>query len=395
MSVISPKIRGALCVNANPQGCSQNVQYQIDTCERAMAAYTLPDIIPKTVLIIGGSAGYGLASRIVSQVFFKAQTISVVFEKEPSAHKTGSAGWYNNFAVNEFAVEQGNLDIAINADAFQASTKQQVIDVLKQRGLQVDLLVYSVAAPRRSVPENNTEVVYQSVIKPIDQAFTGQTYDINKGQLQAFAIDAASAQEIQHTIKVMGGEDWQLWVQALQNAAVLAADFQTVAFSYLGGDVTRAIYHDGTLGRAKEDLEKCCENINGLLAQQTAQRRATMPPAKVAVLKAIVTQSSAAIPSLSVYISALYKVMKEQGNHEDCIAQIIRLFTTGLYPPGALTCNMDKRYRLRFDEFELQADTQAQVKLLVEQIKPADINGVVDFAGFQRDFLQLFGFAWG
>lgn len=394
MNSISPKIRGALCVNANPTGCQQNVQYQLEVCHHALRDYQPPATAPKTVLIIGGSAGYGLASRIVSQVFYNANIFSVIFEKEPAAHKSGSAGWYNNAALNAVAEKTAKLDITLNADAFQPATKQEIIHRLNQQGLKVDLLVYSVAAPRRSVPQaDGSECVYQSVIKPIGQNFSGKTFDINKGELQNFSVPAASAEEIAHTVQVMGGEDWQIWVNELFTAHMLADNFQTVAFSYLGGDVTRAIYHDGTLGRAKEDLELCCENINHLLTAENPHGQLN-PPAKVAVLKAIVTQSSAAIPSLSVYISALYKVMKQQGTHEDCIAQIIRLFTTGLYPAGALTCNMDKAYRLRLDEFELAAATQAEVKLLVQNIQPGDIEGVVDFKSFKQDFLQLFGFAW-
>lgn len=409
MKIVEPKVRGFLCTTAHPEGCKAHVQHQINRVLSQpllkMANLNVANLnvsepqIPKRVLIIGGSAGYGLASRIVCAAGYGAQTVSVSLEKPPKAQRTGSAGWYNNYYLEQWINDHASQHLAdnqraeaysINGDAFSEETKQQTLAMIKQTLGQVDLVVYSLAAPRRIKTESATgnSATYQSVIKPIGERFEGRSIDTASGEIKEVALEPATPQEIDHTIEVMGGEDWFDWIRALHDHELIADSFQTVAFSYLGGDLTKAIYGDGTLGAAKQDVEHYCQEINRLLGADAKHAKA-----KVAVLKAIVTQSSAAIPSLPLYISTLYQVMKSAGNHEDCLDQILRLFTTGLYNSSGV-CQSDGPYRLRLDEEELKPYVQDQVKALWQQVSQQNLYEITDFQSYRSDFMKLFGFEW-
>jgi enoyl-[acyl-carrier protein] reductase/trans-2-enoyl-CoA reductase (NAD+) len=399
MMVVEPKIRGFMCTTAHPQGCKAHVHSQIQQVKDWADSLNLqaPDLNtprPKRVLIIGGSAGYGLSSRIVSAVGYGAETLSVSMEKPPRANKTGTAGWYNNFFLEQWIEQhqEGNTSRTVYGDAFSDDVKQQVVDTIKETMKQVDLVVYSLAAPRRikqvALDGEQTQLSFQSVIKPIGQTIDVKTLDTVSGQMKQFQLEPATDQEIDDTVAVMGGEDWFDWMRLLKNEGVLSEDIQTVAFSYLGGELTKSIYGDATLGAAKKDVERYCQSINDLFNSSHA------PVAKVAVLKAIVTQSSAAIPSLPLYISTLYRVMKAQGNHEGCLDQIIRLFETALYPDGQAHCHKDKPYRYRLDERELSSEVQTAVKDLWDQVSDSNLKAITDFEGYRSDFLKLFGFDW-
>ncbi|GLQ30698.1 enoyl-ACP reductase FabV [Litoribrevibacter albus] len=388
MMVVEPKIRGFMCTTAHPQGCKTNIESQINQV-RAWAEKQDLSNKPKRVLIIGGSAGYGLSSRILCAAGYGATTLSVSMEKAPKANKTGTAGWYNNHFLEEWIRDQGMDSYSLFGDAFSGEVKQQVVDKIRDTVGQVDLVVYSLAAPRRIKQEKGEPVTYQSVIKPIGQTIDVRTVDTASGQMKTFELESATEQEIQNTVAVMGGEDWFDWMSLLNAEGLLSDQIQTVAFSYLGGELTKAIYGAATLGAAKEDVERYCLRINHLLNADVKS-----PMAKVAVLKAIVTQSSAAIPSLPLYISVLYRVMKAQGNHEGCLDQILRLFETGLYPGSGKTCAQDKPYRYRLDDKELLPEVQTEVTKLWQSVSESNLGSVTDFEGYRSDFLKLFGFDW-
>jgi enoyl-[acyl-carrier protein] reductase/trans-2-enoyl-CoA reductase (NAD+) len=402
LKIVEPKIRGFLCTAAHPKGCQAHVHAQAGVVERR---FKLDNVgvqalanKPKRVLIIGGSAGYGLASRITCALGYGAKTLSVSLEKPARMNKPASAGWYNNYFVAQLAQNSGLYAESITGDAFSDAVKQQAINTIKDEMGTVDLVVYSLASPRRVCASPSGEMIrYSSSIKPIGQAYSGQTVETKTGQLIDFSLEPASPKEIEDTITVMGGEDWYLWMKALKDAGVLAEQAQTVAFSYLGGDMTKAIYGEATLGAAKEDVERYCCRINGLLGRSNDLDHSAnnwSPQATVAVLKAIVTQSSAAIPSLPLYISVLYRVMKEQGLHEGCIEQIVRLFQTGLYPNGQARCQKDKPYRFRLDELEMKPQVQKAVSALWSQVTAHNLQQLTDVEGYQQDFLRLFGFGW-
>jgi len=391
MKIVEPKIRGFLCTTAHPLGCKAHVEAQINQVKSELPIKQASKP-PKRVLIIGGSAGYGLSSRIVCAAGYGARTVSVSMEKAPTQRKTATAGWYNNHYLDQWISEQGGESYSISGDAFSADTKQQTIDMIKSSIGQVDLVVYSLAAPRRIKQDAQTTKTYQSVIKPIGQPFEGRTIDTASGKMSSLYLEPASSQEIEDTVTVMGGEDWFDWMAALKEANLLSDQIQTIAFSYLGGELTKAIYGAATLGAAKEDVERHCQKINEMLEAQGQKSSA-----KVAVLKAIVTQSSAVIPSLPLYISVLYQVMKAQGNHEGCLDQIIRLFDQVLYPSEAQQekdYEQDKPYRYRLDDRELTASVQEAVTELWQKVDPENLNDLTDFSGYQSDFLKLFGFNW-
>lgn len=405
MIQVEPKVRGFLCTTAHPLGCLAHVEAQRQMVEQGFdrGQHPLmtaePEARPTKVLIIGGSAGYGLASRITCALGYGADTLSVAMEKPARGVKPASAGWYNNFHFEQIARQKQLYAESIDGDAFSDTIKQQTIATIKAQLGEVDLVVYSLAAPRRTiVTESGEQRSFSSAIKPIGQAYSGRTIDTKSGTLTDFHLESATHTEIEHTVAVMGGEDWYLWMKALSDADVLSANVKTVAFSYLGGDMTKAIYGAATLGAAKEDVEYHCGRINRLLGESSvAQPLAQSPQATVAVLKAIVTQSSAAIPSLPLYISVLYKVMKQKGLHEGCIDQIVRLFQTGLYPDGrteGALCQMDKPFRFRLDELELRADVQQDVARLWSEVDESNLHQVTDVASYQQDFLRLFGFEW-
>lgn len=374
--IIKPKVRGFICTNAHPEGCAANVREQIAYVKQAGTISNGP----KKVLVLGASTGYGLASRITAAFGCGASTLGVFFEKPASEKKTGSAGFYNAVAFEREAHNAGLYAKSLNGDAFSNDVKQRVIAQIKQDLGKVDLVVYSLAAPRRTDP--NTGEVYTSVLKPLGQAYTARNLNTDTLKIAEITLEPASEEEINGTVKVMGGEDWEQWIDALQQAGVLDEQYQTVAYTYLGEKLTWPIYGKATIGKAKEDLDRAVVAI-----QQKTQ--ALNGRAHVAVLKALVTQASSAIPIMPLYISLVYKVMKEEGSHEGCIEQLYRLFTEGLY---CETPRVDAHNRLRMDERELAPATQAKVAALWPQVTEENLFELTDYRGYNAEFLKLFGF---
>ena len=373
--IVTPRIRGFICTTAHPHGCGANVGNQIDTVvERGAFAGA------KRVLVLGCSGGFGLASRIAAAFGGGAATIGVSFEKEPSAKKTATAGWYNNRAFEAAAAKRGLFAKTFDGDAFSDALREQVVAAIGNDLGQIDLLVYSLAAPVRPHPRNGT--LYRSAIKPLDTPFAVKTLDIHKGEVRDIVLDPASSEEVAATVQVMGGEDWEFWIDALQEADLLADGFQTVAFSYLGSDLTARIYREGTLGCAKADVDRAAGVLTERLASVKGQ-------AHVAVLKAIVSQASTAIPVVPLYMSILFRVMREQGSFETCIEHIDRLFREGLYGE---TMPRDAAGRLRADALELATEVQQEVKRRWDVVSTDNIDELGDLKGFRDDFLALFGF---
>ena len=384
--IIKPKVKGFICVNAHPLGCQKALEAQILQAENAKFSG------PKTALIIGCSSGYGLASRVALAFGSGTDTLGVHFDREPSKTKTASAGWYNNQHLEKLARKQGLAAHSINVDAFQDEAKSSVIELIKKTIKTVDLVIYSVAAPRRFIASEDK--IYSSVLKPIGEGFQSKTINTDKGIISNIELEAASQDEIDATVKVMGGEDWQQWMVALKDADVLSETCKTVAYTYRGDEITKPIYGEATIGRAKEDLDRASSEINTLLSgpgspSSTSKIGAENQRAYIGVLKALVTQSSAAIPVMPLYISLLYKVMKQQGVHESCFEQIVRMLSTGLYGDS---CKRDSVGRLRVDEFELADDIQQEVKSRWNKITNENLQELSDFEGYRREFLQLFGF---
>src|SRR5690625_1883095 len=375
--IIKPKVRGFLCVTAHPEGCARHVQNQIDYVR---SKGPIKDG-PRNVLVIGASTGYGLSSRITAAFGSKANTIGVFFEREPSEGRIATAGWYNSAAFHKAAKAEGLYAKSINGDAFSNDCKKEVIDLIKKDLGRVDLVIYSLASPRRTHPE--TGETFRSVIKPIGEEFTNQTLDPQKRLVHEITISPATHKEIDDTIAVMGGEDWEMWIDALDEADVLAPGVTSLAYSYIGPEVTWPIYRHGTIGRAKNDLETRAKRIDAAL--KVGRGRAF-----VSVNKAVVTQASSAIPVVPLYISLLFKIMKEKGIHEGCIEQIHRLFATQLYNGSAL--DFDDSGLVRLDDLEMRDDVQEEVKRLWEQVTTENLAELSDVEGYQKDFLQLFGF---
>ncbi len=371
--VVKPKIRGFVCITAHPDGCAAHVQEQIDLVKSRGALIGGP----KKVLVLGASTGYGLSSRIAAAFGSEAATLGVFFEREPGPDRPATPGWYNSVAFEAQAHAQGLYARSINGDAFSQEVRQQVIAQLKADLGQVDLVVYSLASPRRTDPA--TGVTHKSVLKPVGAVFHGKTVDTDKARVLEVTIEPATPEEIEDTRKVMGGEDWQLWIDALREADALAPDAQTVAYSYIGPSVTHAIYRDGTIGKAKEDLEATAANL-----------RAAGLPAYVSVNKAVVTQASSAIPVVPLYIAILFKVMKAHGLHEGCIEQLDRLFRDKLYHPDGP--QLDEAHRLRVDDWEMRPEVQDEVAALWPQVTTENLHQLTDFGGYQAEFLKLFGF---
>lgn len=374
--VIQPKIRGFICTNAHPVGCAAHVQQQIDFIK----AQGPLSGVPKRVLVIGCSTGYGLASRITAAFGAGAQTLGVCFEKEPSEKRTATAGWYNTAAFHQAAAQAGLAAHTINGDAFSNEIKAQVIEQIKATMGQVDLVIYSLASPKRFDP--TTETLYSSTLKPIGQAYTTKTYDTDKDQVKEITLEPANDDEIMQTVKVMGGEDWELWLAALDAAGVLADHAITTAYTYIGKELTWPIYGHATIGKAKEDLDRAAAALRN-------NYRAKQLHAYVSSLKALVTQASSAIPVMPLYISLIYGVMKQDGTHEGCIEQIYRLFTEGLYADAPA---LDEAGRLRMDGKETNAATQAKIKALWDQVNQDNFHQLADYQGYHADFLKLFGF---
>lgn len=374
--IIKPKVRGFICTNAHPAGCAANVREQIAYIKNAGAISNGP----KNVLVIGASTGYGLASRITAAFGCGANTLGIFFEKPPTDRKTASAGYYNAAAFEEEAKAAGLYAQSINGDAFSDEIKAKTIELLKRDMGKVDLVVYSLASPRRTDPK--TGITYNSVLKPIGQSYTAKNLNTDTLKIADITLEPASEEEIENTIKVMGGEDWEMWIRALADADLLADGYQTAAYTYLGEKLTWPIYGHATIGKAKEDLDRAAKTI-------TQSSQAKNGKAYVAVLKALVTQASSAIPIMPLYISLLYKVMKEEGTHEGCIEQLHRLFTEGLY---AQQPRLDEHNRLRMDNLELKPDVQARVEALWPQVTEDNLFELTDYKGYNAEFLKLFGF---
>jgi enoyl-[acyl-carrier protein] reductase/trans-2-enoyl-CoA reductase (NAD+) len=374
--IIKPRVRGFLCITTHPTGCEANVRKQIDYVKSRGPI----ENGPKKVLVIGASTGYGLASRITAAFGSGADTLGIFFEKEGSEKKPGTAGWYNSAAFHKCAEEEGLYAKSINGDAFSDEIKQKTIDTIKADLGQVDLVVYSLAAPRRQHPV--TGVVHNSTLKPIGGDTVQKGVNTDKEEVQDFHLEEASQEEIDNTVAVMGGEDWQMWLEALDEAGVLADGARTTAYTYIGDKLTWDIYWHGTIGAAKKDLDKRVVDIRARLAEKGGD-------ARVSVLKAVVTQASAAIPAMPIYLALLFKVMKEQGVHEGCIEQVDGLFRESLYGSDPY---LDEEGRLRADRKELDPAIQAAVAELWEQINTETLRTLSDFDGYKREFLQLFGF---
>ncbi|MGS2719273.1 enoyl-ACP reductase FabV [Paraglaciecola aestuariivivens] len=374
--IIKPKIRGFICTNAHPVGCAASVQQQIDYV-KSQGELTNG---PKNVLVIGCSTGYGLASRITAAFGANANTLGVCFEKPPTERKTGTAGWYNTAAFHQKAQAQGLYAKTLNGDAFSNELKQQTIDTLKADMGKVDLVVYSLASPRRTDPE--TGEVYKSTLKPVGQAYKTKTYDTDKDLVHEIALEPANQDEIDQTIKVMGGEDWELWLAALAEADLLADNCKTTAYTYVGKELTWPIYGQATIGKAKEDLDRAAAAIVKSQADKKVQ-------AYVSSLKALVTQASSAIPVMPLYISLIYKVMKEEGTHQGCIEQIYDLFAEKLTQSQP---EVDEFGRLYMNGKETNDATQAKIKALWDQVNQDNFHELSDYQGYHHDFLQLFGF---
>ena len=373
--IIKPRVRGFMCITTHPTGCEANVKNQIDFIK----AQGLIDA-PKRVLVIGSSTGYGLAARITAAFGGGASTLGIFFEKPGTETKPGTAGWYNSAAFHKFAEEDGLYAKSLNGDAFSDDVKQRTIDTIKADLGQVDLVIYSLAAPRRQHPK--TGEVFNSTLKPVGRNITMRGINTDKESIQEFSLDAANDQEIADTVAVMGGEDWQMWMDALDQAGVLAEGAKTTAFTYIGEKITWDLYWDGTIGQAKKDLDTKVLAIRDKLA-------ATGGDARVSVLKAVVTQASSAIPIMPLYLAMLFKEMKLDGSHEGCIEQLYRLFTECLYSDSPRT---DEEGRLRVDELEMRADIQNKVADAWANISTENLHQLTDFVGYKQEFLKLFGF---
>lgn len=375
--IIKPKTRGFICTTTHPTGCEANVKEQIARVKADGAVANGP----KKVLVIGASTGYGLASRITAAFGSGAATLGVFLEKPATEKKPGSAGWYNSGAFEKAAHAEGLYAKSINGDAFSNEMRAKAIEIIKADLGQVDLVVYSLASPVRKMPDSG-EVV-RSVLKPIGNTYKATALDTSKDIIIDAEIEPATEEEIQNTVTVMGGEDWELWIAALKDAGVLADGAKTVSYSYIGTDITWPIYWHGALGKAKEDMDRAAGDLRLSLADIHGS-------ANVAVLKSVVTQASAAIPVMPLYIAMGFKVMKELNIHEGCIEQINRMFRTQLYKEGG--AELDDTSRIRMDDWELRDDVQNKVKQLWPQVTDDNIFELTDYQGYKDEFLKLFGF---
>ena len=378
--IIKPRIRNSVCLSAHPRGCASEVRRQIDY---AKGKGLLPSG-PKKVLVIGASTGYGLASRITAAFASGAATIGVAFEKPGSERQCGTSGYYNMQAFDSEAKAAGLFSQSFNGDAFSREMKDEVAAAVKEHLGQVDMIVYSLASPVRKDPESGE--TYRSTLKPIGEAYTSRSVDFLSGEVRETTIHPASDEEIAQTVKVMGGEDWELWMEALEKKALLAPGVKTVAYSYVGPEVTKPIYRRGTIGRAKEHLEASAHGLTeGLLAPLGGK-------AYVSVNKALVTRAAAVIPVVALYIAMLYKVMKAKGIHEGCIEQMGRLFRERLYT-GDEPPPLDAQGRIRIDDWEMRPDVQEEISTLWDKVNTETIEKYSDLEGYRTEFLRLNGFA--
>ena len=375
--VIKPKVRGFVCITAHPQGCAAHVQEQID---HVKARGPLKNG-PKNVLVIGASTGYGLASRIASAFGSAANTLGVFYERPSEEGRPATPGWYNTIAFTHAAHKAGLKALNINGDAFSDEIKRQTLDMIKRELGPIDLVVYSLASPRRTHPK--TGLVHKSVLKPVGQSYTNKTVDTDKGIVSDITIEPANETEIADTAAVMGGEDWEIWIEALEKEGLLAPNAITVAYSYVGPAVTQPVYRSGTIGAAKDHLEATAKKMDARLQKKGGR-------AFVSVNKALVTQSSSAIPFIPLYFTILMKVMKAKGLHEDCIHQMIRLFAECLYTGKPVP--VDSEGRIRVDDLEMRDDVQSEVASIWEKVTSENVKDIADVEGYHAGFLKLFGF---
>lgn len=373
--IIEPKTRGFICITSHPKGCEQSVLNQINYIKSKGKIESA-----KNVLVIGASTGFGLASRITSAFGSDASTIGVFFEKPPAEGRTASSGWYNTAAFEKAAQKEGLYAKSINGDAFSNEIKEKTIDLIKQDLGKIDLVIYSLASPVRTHPD--TGMRYKSTLKPIGKTYTNKTVDFHTGEVKEISIEPSTGDDIENTVTVMGGEDWEMWINALKSNNVLAADFKTVAYSYIGPKLTEPVYRKGTIGMAKDHLEKTAFTITDSLKDIGGK-------AYVSVNKALVTQSSSAIPVIPLYISLLYKVMKEKGLQEGCIEQIHRLYSERLYQEQV---PLDSEGRIRIDDWEMRTDVQEKVAQLWEEATTDTLPSIGDLEGYKTEFFNLFGF---
>lgn len=373
--IIEPRTRGFICITSHPDGCAKNAQNQIDYIKSNNKIEG-----SKNVLVIGASTGFGLASRITSAFGLNASTIGVFFEKPPSEGRTASSGWYNTAAFEKEAHKEGLYAKSINGDAFSHAIKDKTCNLIKEDLGKIDLLIYSLASPVRTHPD--TGIKYKSTLKPIGKPFTNNTVDFHTGEIKEISIEPCTQEDIDNTVAVMGGEDWEMWVHKLKEENLLSSNFKTVAYSYIGPELTEAVYRKGTIGQAKEHLEKTAFSITNYLDNLNGK-------AYVSVNKALVTQSSSAIPIIPLYISLLYKVMKEKNLHEGCIEQIYRLFTERLFLDNV---PLDSEGRIRVDDWEMREDVQDEVAELWAQATTETLPKIGDLKGYSTEFFNLFGF---
>ena len=370
--IVEPKVKGFICTTAHPAGCKESVRRQIAYCkEKGMVEG------PKKVLVIGSSTGYGLASRIAVTYGYGADTIGVAFERESNGRRTATAGWDNTKAFEEFAKEDGYYAKSFNGDGFSEEMKNQVIETIRKDFGKVDMVVYSMAAPRRTMPDGTT---VSSVLKTVGKELTNKTIDLRNNEIKDVTVPVANEEEIENTVKVMGGEDWEAWIQALVDADVLSDNAVTLAYSYIGPELTHAIYKEGSIGQAKKHLFETSKKL-------TKEFEAKGLKAYISVNKALVTQSSAAIPIVPLYISLLYKIMKKEGLHEGCIEQMNRLFIDKL--PAKET---DAEGYIRLDDWEMEDKVQNEITKLWDLVTTENIGELGDIEGYWEDFYHMFGF---
>ncbi|HWX39485.1 MAG TPA: enoyl-ACP reductase FabV [Candidatus Sulfotelmatobacter sp.] len=379
LQIIKRRSRGFICVNAHPAGCRRNVERWIAGVKRKMSG---GQNTPKNVLVVGASTGYGLASRIAAAWGYGAKTLGVFFERPPEGDKTASAGHYNTVALHSRAKSDGLFAASINGDAFSDEVKRASAEIIRKQMAPVDLVIYSLASPRRTDPD--TGAVYNSVLKPVGQPFTNRTIELDSGKVTDVTLQPATETEIADTVKVMGGDDWRRWIKMLADEKLLAPGARTLAYTYIGPEITWPMYRDGTIGRAKKDLERAALELDSTLANQVGGN------AWISVNKAVVTQASSAIPVLPLYLSLLPKVMKQKNLEEGPPEQMRRLFTDFLCTGSAP--KLDEARRVRLDDREMRDDVQAEVAALWPQVTTENLRDITDFNSFQRDFRGLFGF---
>ncbi len=375
--IIEPKVRGFVCVTTHPTGCEANVREQIDV---VTSNGSITDG-PRKVLVIGASTGYGLASRITAAFGCGADTVGVFMEREPTPTRPATAGWYNSVAFEKASKAAGLRSASVNGDAFSDEIKAQTVDVVRETLGTVDAVIYSLAAPRRTHPKTGAD--HRSVLKPIGGVYTGKTLNTDRGEVTEMDIEPASEKEIADTIAVMGGEDWEWWMDALGDAGLLADGCRSVAYTYIGPDVTWPIYWKGTIGKAKIDLDRAARAIDDRLS-------ATGGSATVSVMKGVITQASSAIPVVPLYISLLFKIMRERGLHEGCIEQVQRMFADRIYGSDGVV--VDETGRIRMDDYEMRGDVQGTVNEVWPKITTENLRELTDYDAYQEEFLKLFGF---